>query len=244
MDNKHFIVCSYNVHGFCDAQGKENIGLVINLVKQIRPDVFCVQEVSDERDLAQLQAECEFDFSFAKGTSAILSKLPAELVQGGTKLSTRCLTVKLNIKEQSLFITCLHLDQRMEYTRIKEVENVTKNLVNIIKREEAQIWAGDFNSLTKEDYTEKEWKVLTKVRENNSWEDPKTEVSNKMNGLGFEDCWASNGKPKPLSTCRYDTHIDYIYLNSSARSVLKCETFQHIASDASDHKPVVATFSL
>ena len=124
-----------------------------------------------------IQKECKFEFSFSKGTSSILSRHSAEQVQEGKKLSTRCLTVKLNLKQQCLFITCLHLDHRIESKRIKEVENIKENLKTIFNSNQAQIWAGDFNSLTKEDYSEKEWKVLTRVRENNGWEGPKTEVT-------------------------------------------------------------------
>ena len=40
-----------------------------------------------------------------------------------------------------------------------------------------QIWTGDFNSLTKEDYTEQGWEEGTRVRRNNRWELPKTEVA-------------------------------------------------------------------
>ena len=60
---------------------------------------------------------------------------------------------------------------------MNEDENIAENLKNIFRNNEPQIWDGDFNSLTKEGYTEKEWNVLIRVRENNGWEEPKTEMT-------------------------------------------------------------------
>ena len=60
---------------------------------------------------------------------------------------------------------------------MNEDENIANNLTNIFRNNEPQIWTGDFNSLTKEGYTQKEWNVLTRVRENNGWEEPKTEMT-------------------------------------------------------------------
>ena len=44
------------------------------------------------------------------------------------------------------------------------------------KVNEPQVWTGDFNSLTREDYSEVAWKEITQVRMNNNWELPKTQV--------------------------------------------------------------------
>jgi len=39
-------------------------------------------------------------------------------------------------------------------------------------------------------------------RRENSWEPPRTAVAEEMARLGFTDCWASVGRPGPVSTCR------------------------------------------
>ena len=39
-----------------------------------------------------------------------------------------------------------------------------------------QIWCGDFNALTREDYSEAEWNRVGRVRAANNWESPRTEV--------------------------------------------------------------------
>ena len=89
----------------------------------------------DEAALGHLQEKCNFSSRFSSGTSAILTRIPAEHVGGGKKVSTRCLTVKLEQAgvNKPIFITCLHLDHRIESRRMKEVKNVADNLTNIFQ---------------------------------------------------------------------------------------------------------------
>ena len=43
-----------------------------------------------------------------------------------------------------------------------------------------QIWTGDFNALTKEDYSDEEWEDIARVRARNLWERPHTELTDKV----------------------------------------------------------------
>jgi hypothetical protein len=44
-----------------------------------------------------------------------------------------------------------------------------------------QIWTGDFNALTRDDYTDEFWQeAVVNVRERNSWETPKTDLTKKV----------------------------------------------------------------
>ena len=72
-------------------------------------------------------------------------------------------------------------------------------MTNIFQQNETQIWAGDFNSLTREDYTDKEWDILTRVRQNNGWEQPRTEV-------GTDTCHSV----KQIIDSHYHTNSDNI----------------------------------
>ena len=64
------------------------------------------------------------------------------------------------------------------------------------------MWAGDFNSLTREDYTEAGWEEIARVRRQSSWEPPRTAVAERMRALGFVDSWASVDRPGSAATCR------------------------------------------
>ena len=70
----------------------------------------------------------------------------------------RVLTAKLEMKRDTfLYLTCLHLDHRLERFRLKEIESIRQNLDQVFKANHCQIWTGDFNALTKEDYDTKQW---------------------------------------------------------------------------------------
>ena len=104
--------------------------------------------------------------------------------------------------------------------------------------------AGDYNSLTKEDYRDDEWSVVEEVRRRNSWEAPCTDVTRRMREEGFSDCWETVGRPGPTSTCRYNTHIDYIFTDERLDQVMTCTQVDHLQNQASDHAMVVATFAI
>ena len=78
-------------------------------------------------------------------------------------------------------MTCLHLDHRYESTRLKELLVITKTLNSLTSRENdssvPHIWVGDFNSLTKDDYTVDEWNEITRVRKVNCWERPHVDAT-------------------------------------------------------------------
>ena len=44
--------------------------------------------------------------------------------------------------------------------RLKEIEGIKKKLDTFLPAESSQIWTGDFNALTKEDYRETEWEMI------------------------------------------------------------------------------------
>ena len=111
----------------------------------------------------------------------------------------------------------------------------------------AQIWTGDFNALTKEDYSPAFWDEVSRIRENNRWELPQTDLTREVKGYGFIDTWAHVGQPPPIKTCRFDTRIDYIYatpnLVNDETSPFRLVSVKHIQDDASDHNMVMAEFS-
>ena len=64
----------------------------------------------------------------------------------------------------------------------------------------------------------------------------------QVKGFGFKDSWREVGCPPPVKTCRFDTHIDYVYVNNKLLSYYKVENVVHVEDKASDHNLVKATF--
>lgn len=77
-------------------------------------------------------------------------------------------------------IQCLFADYRNEPLRLTELDEMTKKLSDLFSSDSHQIWTGDFNALTREDYDESTWEEIATVRRNNSWESPKTELTEKV----------------------------------------------------------------
>ena len=84
---------------------------------------------------------------------------------------------------------------------------------------------------------------ISDIREKNKWELPQTEVTNKIKEeFHFKDVWTLGGRPGTVKTCRFDTHIDYIFANEVMLSNYKIECVKHVEDGASDHNMVIATF--
>ena len=71
--------------------------------------------------------------------------------------------------------------------RLKEIQSIKSKLDKILPAIEnlkpLHIWTGDFNALTKEDYTADEWQNITTIRKQNHWEIPQIDVTNKVINL-------------------------------------------------------------
>ena len=67
-----------------------------------------------------------------------------------------------------------------------EIVTIKNHLEPVFQENQAQIWSGDFNALTKEDYSESYWNNITEVRKRNCWESPKTELTIKVSISNFE----------------------------------------------------------
>ena len=47
---------------------------------------------------------------------------------------------------------------------MKEIKDIEKSLEKVFKEEACQIWTGDFNCLTREDYDDQTWGDIARVR--------------------------------------------------------------------------------
>ena len=86
-----------------------------------------------------------------------------------------------------------------------------------------------------------EWSKVER-RNRNGWKTPRFEVTKTMEDWGFTDCWAELGRLGPASTCRFDTHIDYVFSNRAMLATWRSVAVLHHNSTASDHRPVIAAF--
>lgn len=145
-------------------------------------------------------------------------------------------------------IYSLHLDHVWEKNRQRQFEalleqrlNATGSLPHIIM--------GDFNAITETDYsTWYEKKMIRDVRENGKWEPPTYTLMQYIKSLGYIDLWRHLNpeiKDSDVTTCAYNTRIDYIFVSPSLAAFIDWEhekTYSHILNGVthSDHYPVMA----
>ena len=120
---------------------------------------------------------------------------------------------------------------------------------------------GDFNALSKADYSEQDWTSIENVRKAENWELPQTELLDLiMNDeiFKFEDVFSmakdeSKGilnnvdftNLKSFGTCRFDTRIDYILGNHVALQLFNIVAYEQFSvNNSSDHKLVRATLQI
>lgn len=108
---------------------------------------------------------------------------------------------------------------------------------------------GDFNAITKSDYTpDYEEENIRVVRHNGNWEAPTYTLLDYLKSLGYVDFWRKVNpdiQDDDVTTCAYNTRIDYIFISPSLAPLIDWEhtnTYSHILSGVthSDHFPVLA----
>ena len=140
-------------------------------------------------------------------------------------------------------MTGIHLDHRTEPKRLWEIKDIRQALDTIFEEDRCQIWTGDFNALTIDDYTQDELKEIAKIREQNSWEAPRSELTKKItNEYKFIDTWRSVESGLPIKTCRFGTRIDYIFASPQLLEKFNVIEVIHDTDTASDHQMVVTKF--
>lgn len=238
-------IATYNVHGWYDDDGLHNLGRVVDLYREEKPDILCLQEIP-RFSLMSFVELSGLQFFITWGPNAILSNMKLEEMEEDGLKSTHPRFITCRVTPDDLpdfYLTCLHLDHRTEPSRMDELRKIETRLKFLRDRGSPQVWTGDFNSLTREDYTEAEWESVTDVRKRNNWESPQTQVTSYMKDLGFQDAWTQAGRPGKLSTCRFNTRIDYMFLNEDFQSVYQLKSVLHHPNQASDHSLVLATFN-
>ena len=63
-----------------------------------------------------------------------------------------------------VFVTCCHLHYKAEPIRLKEMERIGSYLKKLFEDNVCQVWTGDFNSLTQDDYDAEKWEDIAAVR--------------------------------------------------------------------------------
>ena len=258
-EGHEFTVATFNVHGWKDEANILNLNRVMETVGKYKPDIICLQEIknggqSNLKTFADVRGydpnhDCDrvhYDFDRKHGI-AILSKSPMNKMPNPSPSKTGFVMSEVALSPGfSIYVTGIHLDHKKEPKRKTEIQEIRDTLNDIIPEDSCQIWLGDFNALTLDDYTEDELKEVARVRAEckpKPWEPPKGELTQKItNEYEFVDTWREDGCRTPLKTCRYNTRIDYIFANRQLLEMFDVVEVIHDPDTASDHQMVVTKF--
>ena len=199
MNQKTYSVMSFNIHNFLNSEMKDSTQEIFEIIKNY--DIIALQEVYHREKLAEIVKG--YNYSYNKG-NLIMTKFP---IQQYTKASNeRFTSLLINLPlHQQVFVTNIHLNYQNEQVRNEEIDEILEK-INTYTDEFPSILLGDFNALTKSDYSSKEWSDIYRTRKYGQWELPVHELTDKLNHEWY-DC----GKSDKHVTSRYNTRIDYVY---------------------------------
>lgn len=172
------------------------------------PDILCLQECTkaEVSRFIQKLPENYFCSHIFSCSCHIFGKFQIEQDAKHTNLKrqgARFVTGKITLSflQDPIYITNVHLgmfkfrvfdtwlmqsvpklfsDHRKEPKRLEQLEFIRKNVLNTITDSNYHLMCGDFNALTKEDYSVEEFEQVTLVRSRNSWETPKMDLTKKV----------------------------------------------------------------
>ena len=130
--------------------------LILSELKQLKPDVLCLQEVFQAGFADEIKTACQFQNVYANFTAGlvILSRLPFEsmdtvvynTLSPSEYMSRHAILVNLKSDTQSFWIVNTHLSWRLEDDKIRAKQ--AEELLECVKALEGPvILTGDFNSL-------------------------------------------------------------------------------------------------
>lgn len=218
---------TFNVHNFLNSDMKSSEIQIKDLINKY--DIVCLQEVYNKKILHKITQG--YNYSYNKGT-LIITKFQIQEVSKNKKEPFTALFIDIPYDKRILVIN-VHLNYENEDIRMEELSGILENIS--YTNEFPSILLGDFNSLTRNDYSEKEWAEIYKIRKNGKWELPVHILTDMIN-----DEWNDTGKNNKKKTSRYDTRIDYIYIKKL--NILSYDVIQTIP-DVSDHNLVNIIFN-
>jgi len=256
-------IASYNIHGWVDADMQSNLERVVEVVTRHDPDILCLQEVYacwELPCLLEFLRKTVFQFTLRWEGCAILSKKKFVITEYGqediryhrllpkapgfefNRPRYLCGEVKNEEGEILFYLTCIHLVPKYSELRFEEIVRISEDLTNLFHADKPQLWMGDFNTLSRADYSDDEWDEIVQIRRNNGRKAPLNDVIDTIEKLGFSDNWTKAGKPAPRTTSRFNTRVDYVFSSDSFNKAWTLTSFNHFPYDASDHSFVMAEF--
>lgn len=260
MASQHeFRVCTWNVHGWCDAWGRLGYARAEETLRALSCDVIALQEVFDTDRLARLDEALSTRHAFAPaawGANALLARpslaehraLSLDVSSGELRSAVRG---EVTLGGVAVAVAATHLDVHDEATRCAQYAQLAATL----PREAPALLLGDFNALRPSDYDPRRLREITDRRRDAGLDPPDDALMRRLDAEGWYDLVrlaalsggvagyrAALEAPLPTaltSTSRFATRVDYVFGNAALLARFAATSTLVGDSDASDHRPVV-----
>ncbi|MFO0624758.1 MAG: endonuclease/exonuclease/phosphatase family protein [Polyangiales bacterium] len=256
-------VCTWNVHGWCDVQGRLAYARVAETLRGLDCDILALQEVFDPARLARLDATLGTRHAQAPaawGANALLARpalvdpraLALDVPGGELRSAVRAEVVACGVR---VTVAATHLDAHDEAVRCLQYEH----LAAALPRDAPALLLGDFNALCPQDYARPRWQAIGDARRAAGLDPPDDALLRRLDADGWYDLVRvaalgggiagdphARGAPLPgalTATSRVGTRVDYVFGNAALLARFEVTSARVVESDASDHRPVVVALT-
>jgi endonuclease/exonuclease/phosphatase family metal-dependent hydrolase len=257
-------IATFNVHHWVDARFHANTAAIQELLRALRCDVVALNEVPRDRlGLDRVAHALGLQAAFGEASdlgNALLSPHPLRDVRtvplgSGEAEARSVLLATAQTPAGPIEVCCTHLDPDWESERLAQLADL-KGAVDG-SCDAAHVVVGDFNALRLSDYAPDRLAAVAAMRARGEREPPLGDAVRRMDAWGYLDCvrLARAGSvedyareleaPLPLAdvaTCWAGTRIDFVWASPAFVARHFPRAWRRVASDASDHSPVVVDF--
>lgn len=253
---KNLRIMTYNVHGFKTKKFRKTLDQISKIIGMIDPDILVLEEVyiykpneactSQQLRLLLKQYKLRYGVFSKSGINAVFSKFMFDCFEIDLgkdpvmNIPRNALVCSFPMNE--LIVVGTHLDVFDESGSFRKLQ--IEKIINQLRSDDPEnfenkriIITGDFNSLKRSDYTDKEWDQIVQI-DHKRKVDTIVDVVPILEELGFQDSFDqcdTNIKVSVWSNRR----VDYIF----GKNIKFSQTSEHRVT-ASDHYPVYADISL
>jgi len=241
-------VVSFNIHKGTDVHCCEALQSQMKAVLALKPDVVALQEapISNQTrgylQAAGLSHILEIT-AFGCYGNVLASRFPwhkAKTVRLPGNGESRYVVVGSLRAENDggwgpgLTLACTHLDvwDETERTRNEQV----RALDGLLHQENCLL-VGDFNALHKPDYSTRRWAEICQHDDTRGVRTQFSAMENLIDGCGFADVFATNGRCPPDVSCWSGRRVDYALASPNAHG-WDVSDAKVIRTACSDHLPI------
>ena len=127
-----------------------------------------------------------------------------------------------------MVVACTHLDHITEEEREVQLSHVLQSLESFAEGKPVAI-LGDFNALTRSDYSSSEWDAIEAINKENGWKPPRYGCLDLLAEAGYQDAWLLSKTATSEETKGWTAHvsdpryrIDYGFLGSGLVKEGRC----------------------